>query len=177
MKTEELLKLGVSKEQADSILAINGRDIERTKNANEQERLELVRLKEELLKKEKELEKFSGLNVEEVLKENEELKLRAQELEESSLHAKEQNILRAEKEKLFCQFKAKSPEVLDALIDWKNVSVKDGEAVGLTEQLGIIKQKHEYLFERDSALPYFSAATGGKTEDVASRIIREAMGI
>ena len=55
MKTEELLKLGLSKEQADSILAINGRDIERTKSANEKERSELERLEAELLGKEKEL--------------------------------------------------------------------------------------------------------------------------
>ena len=177
MKTEELLKLGLSKEQADSILAINGRDIERTKSANEQERSELARLKEEILEKEKALEKYSSLNVEGVLKENEELKLMAKELEQSSLKAKEQELLNLEKEKLFCQFKAKSEEVLDALIDWKNVSVKDGVADGLLEQLDAIKEKHGYLFESDNALPYFSAATGSETEDAASSLIREAMGI
>ena len=177
MKTEELLKLGVSKEQADSILAINGRDIERTKSANEQERSELARLKEELLGKEKELERYLSLNVEELLKENEELKLKAQEFEASALKVKEQEILSAEKEKLFCQFKARSAEVLDALIDWEKVGVKDGIAEGLTEQLDIIKEKHGYLFESDNALPYFSVATGGETEDIASKVIREAMGI
>lgn len=177
MKTEELLKLGLSKEQADSILAINGRDIERTKSANEKERSELARLEAELLGKEKELERYLSLNVEELLKENEELKLMAKELKESSLKAKEQEFLNLEKEKLFCQFKAKSSEVLDALIDWKNVSVKDGVADGLIEQLDALREKHGYLFESDNALPYFSAATGGETEDVASKAVREAMGI
>lgn len=53
MKTEELLEIGLTEEQANRVLAINGKDIERYKKAAETAKTDLTAAQEQLAKRDK----------------------------------------------------------------------------------------------------------------------------
>ena len=63
MKTEELLEIGLTEEQANKVLAINGKDIERYKKAAETVKADLTTAQEQLAQRDKdivELKKSAG---------------------------------------------------------------------------------------------------------------------
>ncbi len=177
MKTEELINLGLSREQADSVLAINGRDIERTKNANREERLELERVLGVLSEREKELENYKSMDYEGIKNELNTWKEKAGLAELAVKENIKNNVLSHEKEKIYSDSGVKSAEILDALIDWDKVNVEDDSVTGLNEQISEIRQQYGYLFHQDSSLPQFSAAIGDVKEEDGTHAVREAMGI
>ncbi|MBR5157928.1 MAG: phage scaffolding protein [Clostridia bacterium] len=177
MKTEELLNLGLTREQADSILAINGRDIERTKSVNQQERLELERVLNELADTKQELENYRSMDYEGLKNELNSWKEKAGQAELAAKKMTEKSILCDEKEKLYLQNGVKNTEVLDALINWEEVSVEGDSVIGLDGQISQVKEQYGYLFHSDSDLPQFSAAMGDIKESDGTSAVREAMGI
>lgn len=177
MKTEELLNLGLNREQADSILAINGRDIERTKSVNQQERLELERVLKDLADAEQELKHYRSMDYEGLKNELNSWKEKAEQAELSAKEQRKKTVLCDEKEKLYLQSGVKNTEVLDALINWDEVSVEDDSVTGLDEQICQVKEQYGYLFNSDSNLPQFSAAIGDVKEADGTSAVREAMGI
>lgn len=177
MKTEELINLGLSREQADSILAINGRDIERAKSANQQERLELERINGELSEREKELEKYRSMDYEGLKNEANAWKEKAERAEQAVKEHLNKAVLNNEKERLYLESGVKSAEVLDALINWEEVKVEGDSVTGIDEQIGKIRQQYGYLFHQDSTLPQFSTAIGEVKETDGTIAVREAMGI
>ena len=177
MKTEELLNLGLNREQADSILAMNGRDIERTKGVNQQERLELERVLKELADAKLELENYHSMDYEGLKNELNSWKEKAEQAELSVKEQVKKAVLCDEKEKLYLRNGVKNNEVLDALINWDEVSVEDNSVTGLNEQISQVKEQYGYLFHSDSNLPQFSAAIGDVKESDGTSAVREAMGI
>ena len=177
MKTEELLNLGLTREQADSILAINGRDIERTKGVNQKERLELERVLKELDDAKNELENYRNMDYEGLKNELNSWKEKAEQTELSVKEQAKKAVLCSEKERLYLQNNVKNNEVLDALINWDEVTVTDDSVTGLNEQISQVKEQYGYLFHSDGNLPQFSAAIGDVKESDGTSAVREAMGI
>lgn len=58
MKTEELLEIGLTEEQANKVLAINGKDIERHKKAAETAKADLTATQEQLAQRDKDIEEL-----------------------------------------------------------------------------------------------------------------------
>lgn len=61
MKTEELLEIGLTEEQANKVLAINGKDIERYKKAAETVKADLTTAQEQLAQRDKDIEELKNL--------------------------------------------------------------------------------------------------------------------
>lgn len=51
---------------------------------------------------------------------------------------------------------AKNPEILKSLIDFEAVSFENGEVVGLTEQIELLREENPFLFEEETVSPKFS---------------------
>ncbi len=58
MKTEELLEIGLTEEQANKVLAINGKDIERYKKAAETAKTDLTAAQEQIIQRDKDIEEL-----------------------------------------------------------------------------------------------------------------------
>lgn len=56
MKTEELLEIGLTEEQATKVLAINGKDVERYKKSLESAKSDLTTVQEQLAQRDKDME-------------------------------------------------------------------------------------------------------------------------
>lgn len=177
MKTEELMQLGLNREQADRILAMNGRDIERTKNANQNERLELERLRGEIKQKEEMLSAYEALDIDGLKNELSSWREKAEQAEAEFQKRENQSLIQKEAERLYRENGVKNAELLDALMDWEKVTVSEGEVVGAKEQLFDLKEKYGYLFQAETPVPSFSQSVGGVQKADESGAIRQAMGI
>ncbi len=177
MKTEELMQLGLDRKQASSILAMNGRDIERTKSANQNERLELERLRGELKEKEEMLSAFSEMDFECMKAELLDWKAKAEQAEAKALLMQDRAVIRYEADRLYRECGVKNKELMDALMDWEQVTMSEGVICGAREQLDELKDKYAYLFYSDEPMPNFSQSIAIAQEADQSEAIREAMGI
>lgn len=176
MKTEELLELGLSREQVGQVLAINGRDIERTKESNAQQRMELEELKKGLAERENELAQYRELDVEALKTEAKDWREKAEKAEKEGKEKLDKWRVQQELQRICRESGARDAKVLDALIDRDAVSI-DGETVcGLSEQVEKLKSEYGFLFEAEDEPPYFSQKMSGFAEDENS-ILRKAMGI
>ena len=52
--------------------------------------------------------------------------------------------------------KAKNPALLKSLLDFESVLYENGEFLGLSEQIGHIKEENPFLFEEEISAPKFS---------------------
>ena len=81
MKKEELTALGITEEQADKVLAMNGKDIEKHKKAAEDAKSQVTSLTQQLSDRDKDLDglKAGAQNAEGLKKQLEELHLQVTE--------------------------------------------------------------------------------------------------
>ncbi len=174
MRTEELMELGLSREQAGKVLAINGRDIERLKSANSKE---VDTLKKDLTASKETLKKWEEADIDGLKEEAEKWKQQAMEAELKEKKSKEEMLIQKESKGIYQAYRAKDAALLDKLIDWGKVSVKKGAVCGLDEQVQALKESYGFLFESKKPIPYFSAASTGFAESKDTDEIRKAMGI
>lgn len=83
MKREDLEKLGLTKEQIDTIMDENGRDIEKHKTEAETVKTTLTQTKGQLDEANKKIEEFKGMNVDDIKKSAEEYKTKFEEAEKT----------------------------------------------------------------------------------------------
>lgn len=153
MKTEELTALGVTPEQAQQILAINGRDIERHKNEAATLRTQLDEANTRLTAANQKLEGYDP-----------EWKAKATAAEQSA--QKKIDALRLEHalDSAITGAKGRNAKAIRALIDCDALKLTDsGEVVGLKEQIETIRKDNGFLFEDETPLPAFSRSAPGVT--------------
>ena len=92
-------------------------------------------------------------------------------------NAGEKRLVREQADKLYQENGARSGHVIDALVDWEQVKVKEGRVEGLDGQIAEIKRRYAYLFEPDVPPPQFSVGMGDAPAADESRAVREAMGL
>lgn len=151
MKTEELTALGLSEEQTRSVLAMNGRDIEKHKNDAETLRTQLSTAQRQLGEANSKLEGYDP-----------EWKAKAEKAEKDA--AAQLNAMRRSHaiEAGITARKGKNVKAIRALIDEEAVTVNEkGEVIGLNEQLDAVENENAYLFGSDEAQPHFSRPTPG----------------
>ena len=166
MKTEELIELGLTEEQAKQVLVINGKDIEKHKNQSETFKTQAETFKTQLETANKEIENFKTLDIEGVRKSAEDWKLKAE---------KAQNDANDKLYKLQFDYaldgalsgaKAKNIKAVKALLDMEKIKFENDSLTGFDEQLKQIKTDNDYLFVTDEQAPQIIKSTKGATNNL-----------
>lgn len=173
MKRAELEALGLTKEQIDSVMKINGDDIENAKSssANEIKELqtEVTGLKSQVKDRDQQLETLKA-----TAGDNEALKTQIANLQEENSKAKEShesemNQLRVDfaVEKALTGAKAKNLKAVKALLDLTDAKLdKDGNVKGLQDQIdGLLgDESTKFLFEAPKRQSFKGFQPGVSTE-------------
>ena len=158
MTKKELEDLGLSKEQVDSIMKINGNDVENAKSSSAAEvknlKTEVDGLKAQVSDRDKQLETLKTS-----AGDNEALKQQIADLQAENNKAKESyesemNQLKVDfaVEKALTGAKAKNTKAVKALLDLADAKLdKDGSVKGLSEQIEKLKadESSKFLFEAE----------------------------
>ena len=159
MKTEELTALGLSAEQAQQVLAMNGRDIERYKQEAQTLKASLETAQGQLGEASKKLEGFDP-----------EWKAKAERMQQEAQTRIDKMRLDHAVESAIAAAHGRNARAISALIDRGALKLTGtGEVVGLGEQLEAVKKKDAYLFEDAPAQPQPPAPRfGGSTPGAAA---------
>lgn len=159
MKREQLKEMGLEKEQIDSIMKINGDDIENAKAASAAEitnlQTEVTGLNTQVKDRDKQLDtlKASAGDNEALTKQIADLQLENNKTKET--HESEMNQLKVDfaVEKALTSANAKNVKAVKALLDLADAKLdKDGSVKGLQEQLDklTVDEGTKFLFDAES---------------------------
>lgn len=181
MKREDLEKLGLSKEQVDSVMGLHGTDIEIHKTKINDLTANQSSLATQLEEANKQIESFKGMNIDQIKASADEYKTKFEQAQTESAtqlanlkfdHALESALTTA---------KAKNPKAVTALLSTDELKNAKGEfAQELFEkQLADIKAKNDYLFEGDKPTPKIVTGANSQTvlSDPATQAMRKAAGL
>lgn len=168
MKRAELEKLGLTKEQIDDVMDINGKDIEAAKGNLTAVTAERDNLKNELTTRDKQLEdlKASSGNAEELKKQIE--TLQADNKAKDEAHAAEIKRIQVENAVTLAiaNAKGKNAKAIRALLDLENAEIaEDGSIKGLKEQIEALKKAEDSKFLFGSDVPEMKGAKPGESRD------------
>nr|DAW82202.1 MAG TPA: minor structural protein [Caudoviricetes sp.] len=173
MTRKQLEDLGLTKEQADSIIKINGDDMENAKSASAAEiknlQTEADGLKAQVSERDKQLEtlKASAGDNDTLKKQIEDLQ--AENVKAKETHEAELNQLKVDFaiEKALASAKAKNIKAVRALLDLTDAKLdKDGNVKGLPEQIEKLTTGADtkFLFEAAKQRPTFKGFQPGASE-------------
>lgn len=143
MERKELEKLGLSKEQIDTIMAENGKDIEAQKVLTTAESEKLKTANGTITTLQDSIKKFDGVDIEKLKKDavdwqtkyNDDLgKLKLE-------HALETALLAG---------KAKNTKAVKALLEIDKIKLDGDKLLGLDDQLEKLKKDNDYLFQQET---------------------------
>ena len=172
---EKLLKIGLSNEQMEKIIALHGADIEELKAKSD----ELINSKTEELNKTNEslqsqiaerdkdlktLKKQAGDN-EELSNEFKELQSKYKQDTENLTKELQQTKLNSAVDSALGKAKVRNSKAAKALINMDEVKLNDkGELEGLDDQISSLKKTDGYLFDQGNKEPYQPQGGGGNTD-------------
>ena len=176
MKREDLKALGLEDSVIDTIMAENGKDIEKHKKDAETATLKATGLETQLTDVNKKMESFKDLDVDAIKKEASDWKVAAEKAKTDAQEAIDKIQFDHALDGALSGAKAKSSKAVKALLDMGGLKINNGEIVGLKEQLEKIKTDNDYLFESEEGTPTIVKGTPGAsvTGDAA---VRTAMGL
>lgn len=180
MKREDLTKLGIEEEAIDSIMALNGADIEKTKAASKQSQDELDAIKLQLQEATKTIEGFKAMDIDGIKKAADDWKGKAEQATKDA-EARIANMrFNSTLGEALASAKAKNPKAVRALLSENDLKqTESGEIVGLKEQLEKIKSENDFLFESDTPAPKIITG-GGEKQAITDTVIlaaRKAAGL
>lgn len=174
MKREDLEKLGLSKEQVDSIMALHGQDVEAHKKAITTAEGERDQAKTQLTAANQQIESFKGMKKpEEVDAAVNEWKTKFDKAETD--HAAELAKVKFDHalESALTGAKAKNVKAVQALLSMDALKLNDdGSILGLKEQLEKVQKENDFLFEGDKPDP--KIVLGGGNQHVKNLSTLEA---
>ena len=172
---EKLIKIGLSNEQMEKIVALHGADIEELKAKSD----ELINSKTEELKKANESLQSQIAERDKDLKslkkqagDNEELTNQFKELQDKYKHDTEdltkelqQTKLNSAVDSALGAAKARNTKATKALLNMDEVKLNDkGELEGLDNQISSLQKSDGYLFDQGNKEPYQPQGGGGNTD-------------
>lgn len=167
MKREELKALGLTDEQIDKVMGINGQDIEASKTKLTTATTELEALKTQLTAANTQIEDFKKLDVEGVKKAADEWKTKAEKAQADAAAQMTELRFNHALDGALTVAKAKNSKAVRALLKSDDLKLaEDGSIVGLKDQLEKIKSENDYLFESDK--PALKVVVGGKTQSTTA---------
>ena len=172
---EKLLKIGLSNEQMEKIIALHGADIEELKAKSD----ELINSKTEELKKANEslqsqiaerdkdlktLKKQAGDN-EELSNQFKELQSKYKQDTDNLTKELQQTKLNSAVDSALGKAKVRNSKAAKALLNMDEVKLNDkGELEGLDEQISSLQKSDGYLFDQGNKEPYQPQGGGGNTD-------------
>ena len=172
---DKLLKIGLSNEQMEKIIALHGADIEELKAKSD----ELINSKTEELKKANEslksqiaerdkdlktLKKQAGDN-EELTNQYKSLQSKYKQDTENLTKELQQTKLNSAVDRALGKAKVRNSKAAKALLNMDEVKLNDkGEVEGLEDQISSLQKSDGYLFDQGSKEPYQPQGGGGKTD-------------
>ena len=172
---EKLIKIGLSNEQMEKIVALHGADIEELKAKSD----ELINSKTEELKKANEslqsqiaerdkdlktLKKQAGDN-EELTNQFKELQSKYKQDTENLTKELQQTKLNSAVDSALSKANVRNSKAAKALLNMDEVKLNDkGEVEGLDNQISSLQKTDGYLFDQGSKEPYQPQGGGGKTD-------------
>lgn len=167
MKKDELTTLGLTEDQADKVLALNGRDIEKHKKAAEDAKAEVTTLTQQLADRDKDLEtlKASADGAEEVKKQLEELQSKyttdteAYQKQIADRDYSDAVTAAFASEKVSFTSKGAEKSIRDSLMA-NRLTLKDGKLEGFTDRLKALKEADPDAFKADAPPPTFTGPVG-----------------
>jgi len=168
MNAKDLIKLGLTEEQADQIIVLHGKDIEKHKTALDTAKAESDGYKNQLTEANTAIEGFKALKVEDIQKAADDWKAKAEKAATDS--ATQLSALKFDHalEGALNGAKVKNAKTVTALLsrDLLKFNDADGSIIGLDGQLKEIKEKNDYLFEDTTPAP--KIVTGANNQSVLS---------
>ena len=172
---EKLLKIGLSNEQMEKIIALHGADIEELKAKSD----ELINSKTEELKKANEslqsqiaerdkdlktLKKQAGDN-EELTNQFKELQSKYKQDTDNLTKELQQTKLNSAVDSALGKAKVRNTKAAKALLNMDEVKLNDkGELEGLDDQISSLQKTDGYLFDQGNKEPYQPQGGGGNTD-------------
>ncbi|MBH9985200.1 phage scaffolding protein [Lactobacillus sp. M0390] len=175
MSREKLIKIGLSNEQMEKIVALHGADIEELKAKSD----ELINSKTEELKKANESLQSQIAERDKDLKslkkqagDNEELGNKFKELQDKYKHDTEdltkelqQTKLNSAVDSALGKAKVRNTKAAKALLNMDDIQLNDkGELEGLDNQINSLQKSDGYLFDQGSKEPYQPQGGDGNTD-------------
>lgn len=172
---EKLIKIGLSNEQMEKIVALHGADIEELKAKSD----ELINSKTEELKKANEslqsqiAERDKDLkSIKKQAGDNEELTNQFKELQDKYKHDTEdltkelqQTKLNSAVDSALGKAKVRNTKAAKALLNMDDIQLNDkGELEGLDNQINSLQKSDGYLFDQGSKEPYQPQGGDGNTD-------------
>lgn len=145
MKRKFLEDLGLTKEQIDSVMAENGKDIEAEKEKLKASTTELEEIKNQLKEANTTIEDLKKNN-----KDNETLQNTIKEHETTIENLKkeaETKDFNYALDTALKESKCKNTKAIKALLNMEGIKLNEGKFEGLEEQLKTLKESDSYLFE------------------------------
>jgi len=180
MKREDLAKLGIEDEAIDSIMALNGADIEKAKASSKQTQSELEAAKAQLQEATKTIEGFKAMDIDGIKKAAEEWKSKAEQATKEAEARIASMRFESSLNEALASARARNPKAVRALLSEADLKqTESGEIVGLKEQLEQIKSENEYLFESETPAPKIVSG-GGEKQAINDTVIlaaRKAAGL
>ncbi|PZX07906.1 minor structural protein GP20 [Psychrobacillus insolitus] len=150
MNKEQLVALGLTEEQADNVITGFGTMIPKTRLDDKIK--EVTELKEQITNRDTQLKELSGKVVDNV-----ELSAQIKQLQEkneTSTSEFQKALLQKEfdfaLERALNGAKAKNPKAVKALLNTETLKLDGETLLGLDDQLKVLKESDDYLFESDS---------------------------
>lgn len=164
MKREDLKTLGLTDEQIDKVMALNGTDIEKHKTAAATLQTELDGAKKQLTDANTQIEEFKKLDVEGVKKAADDWKAKAEAAQAEADKKVSQLKFDHALDGALTGAKAKNAKAVKALLNAADLKLaEDGSILGLKEQLEKVKAENDYLFESTEPTPKITLGGNNKT--------------
>lgn len=144
MKTEELLELGLTKEQADAVFALNGKDVNKAKGDLEAKVTELETANKTIQGLRDTVKKFDGVDVEKLRSDLTDLQT---QYDTDISAAKLDSALSM----ALVEDKARNPALAKRVLDMSALKLDGDKLLGLDEQLKKLRESDGYLFEEERA--------------------------
>ena len=148
MKRKDLKELGLSDEQIDSIMSMNGSDIESHKAQIAELSAKGETTAAQLADATKQIESFKGMNIEEIQKAADEYKAKLEQAQSESAAQISQLKLNHAFENALIAKKARNITAVSALFDKSKLQIgDDGKLIGFDEQYESVFKSDPYQFE------------------------------
>lgn len=151
MKREFLKNMELTDEQIDAIMAENGKDVNSLKEQVNSLTSEKEGLQSQLNDRDTQLKDLKGK-----VKDSDELTAEIDKLQKANKEAKEKyeaDLTAQQKsflvDKALTSAGARNAQAVSALLDLDSVEVKDGQLVGLDDQLKALRESDGYMFKED----------------------------
>lgn len=170
MKSEVLREIGLSDEQIKSVMAENGKDIEKLKTDLTNLTADRDKWKSQAETAEESLKKFEEFDVEGVKNELSEWKKKAENAEKTykeDLYKRDfADALRNELETVKFSSESAKKSIM-AEIEGAGLKLSDGKILGLNDLLGQIREKDASAFisDQEGTRPHFTEPMAGKTPE------------